>query len=74
MQYVDEYPGIFIMANIDTNDDLVYTIDDDGHLFAGFLSSENKVRPMICINGSLAIESGSGTRDNPYILAERSGE
>ncbi len=74
VQYVDEYPGIFIMANIDTNDDLVYTIDDDGHLFAGFLSSENKIRPMICINGSLAIESGSGTRDNPYVLAERSGE
>ncbi len=70
IQYVDDYPDIFIMASLSTADDLVYTIDEEGHLFAGFLSSRHLVRPMICLKGSTPILSGSGTESDPYVFLE----
>lgn len=74
IQYVDDYPGIFVMADVASADDLVYTIDETGHLFAGFLTNESMVRPMICLNGKTAIISGDGSLDDPYVFMEGSAE
>lgn len=74
VQYLDEYPDIYIMADVSSADDLVYKIDDTGHLFAGFLTNESKVRPLICLNGKTAIISGNGTVDDPYVFMEGSAQ
>ena len=43
-------------------------------LFGDLYYNMHKVRPVIKIKGDLIIDSGNGTKDNPYVIGDENVE
>ena len=66
--FISEYENTWLNTYSNTSQKLVYTTSKESSLFADLEKSENYVRPVIALKSDLIIASGTGTKDNPYIL------
>ena len=71
--YLNEYTDYFLGNNSFQSDDLIFTAKED-ILYADLISQEAGLRPMICINKTIKIISGTGTESDPYQLEVISNE
>ena len=66
--YLNGCENCFISGQVTDSSNLIYIIDEEDYLFGSYLSTYNLVRPMICINGQLALAKGAGTESMPFEL------
>lgn len=48
------------------NDDLIYSISEQGSLFASSIESEFYIKPVIAISKTTTLLEGDGTKENPF--------
>lgn len=65
--FLNEYLDYFLGNNSIQSNDLIFIASED-ILYANLISDEAAIRPMICMNKSIKIMSGSGTSNDPYQL------
>lgn len=64
-----EYNNYWLMNNVTNNEQLVYKVASHG-LYADLVTSNNKIRPVVCLKQNLTISTGNGTKNNPYLIEE----
>lgn len=65
--FLNEQSNYFLANNSIQSNDLVF-VAKDGILYAELISDEAYLRPMICMNKSIKIISGSGSIEQPFQL------
>ncbi|MBR0136900.1 MAG: hypothetical protein IJM15_00605 [Erysipelotrichaceae bacterium] len=71
MMFLNEYSDIFISNAVYDSERLVNIISEYNWIYADLIASEHCVRPVVCFKGYLAIVSGTGSIDDPFIVEVR---
>lgn len=66
--FISEYEDYFLAARTSTYEGTIYHVTENSKVYADLLSNEYKIRPVISLNPTLVITSGSGTKEEPYII------
>ena len=66
--FITDFNNYWLFNSFDNSSLLQYTVNSNGGFFADQIDNSNYVRPIICVNNSLLINSGNGMKTNPYIL------
>ena len=64
--FITDFEGYFLSTRTITTENTIYQVLENGIIYAGYLTDELKVRPTIYIKADLIIESGKGTKKDPY--------
>ena len=68
MMFLNEYSNIFISNAVYDSERLVNIISEYSWIYADLIASEHCIRPVVCFKGDLAIVSGAGSIDDPFIV------
>lgn len=66
--FITDYKDIWLNTIQDKTKQLIYKIDNDS-IIGDLKSSKNYLRPIIAVKSDLIISSGSGIKEDPYILS-----
>lgn len=66
--FITDYNNYWLFNSFDNSNLLQYTINNNGGFFADQVDNLNYIRPVICINNNLLINTGNGRQQNPYTL------
>ena len=72
--FLGEQKDYFLNTMSASTDKLIYTVSSDLTLYADLLENTHYIRPVICMNGSVKLLSGSGTAEDPYVVETPSTE
>ena len=64
--YLNEKTGVYTMTPYGNTSKTIYVINDINSLYADYVTSTYKVRPVIYVNPELFVISGHGTKSEPY--------
>ncbi len=70
--FTPEYDNVWLNTYSSTKENLIYTTAKNANLFANLGSSDNYIRPIICIKNGMIIASGSGTKTEPFMIGDKS--
>ena len=56
------------MTTVNEDDDMVYSVDQNGKYFSDMIDSEHGIRPAIYITNQIQIVSGTGVLSDPYVI------
>ena len=66
--YSLELPNTWLMTTVNEDDDMVYSVDQNGKYFSDMIDSEHGIRPAIYITNQIQIVSGTGVLSDPYVI------
>lgn len=66
--FVTDTSKYFLATRTKTTDNNIYQVLENGRIYAGDLTDELRLRPTLYLKSDLAINSGSGTKKDPYII------
>ena len=72
--FLDDQNDYYLSTMSASTDKLIYTISSELKLYADLLENKHSIRPVICMNGSVKLLSGSGTAEDPFIVETPSTE
>lgn len=67
--FIDEYSNTVIM-NPYNDEDIIYTIDDNYHLYGDMITKNMGIRPVIALDNTLKIQSGQGSKKAPWEISK----
>lgn len=67
--FIDEYNNTFII-NPYNDEDIIYTINDDYHLYGDIITKGLNIRPVIALDNTLIITKGKGTKKLPLEIGK----
>lgn len=65
--YINDYDNYYLINRNNDYDMTIYKVLDN-KLYADLIQSKAFMRPTLSLNGDVTITSGTGSRDNPYII------
>lgn len=68
--HISDYSNVWLNNEMTSDEKLNYVSTDVGTIYADFSSSENYIRPIICIKKGLIIADGEGTKENPLVVGD----
>ena len=72
--FLNEYGDYWLSNSQNHSQSLFYTLDDNQMFFADLQYNIHSIRPIIKIKGDLIIDSGNGTKNNPYVIGDENVE
>lgn len=66
--YITDYKDYYLSNGIDSNSELEYIVLNEGQLYLEKKDNKKKIIILLNIKNDLAIESGTGTRKDPYVV------
>ncbi len=66
--FVTDVSKYFLSTRTKTTDNNIYQVLENGRIYAGDLTDKLTLRPTLYLKADLAINSGSGTQKDPYII------
>lgn len=67
--FIDEYSNTVIM-NPYNDEDIIYIIDDNYHLYGDMITKNMGIRPVIALDNTLKIQSGQGSKKAPWEISK----
>lgn len=67
--FIDEYSDAVIM-NPYNDEDIIYMVDDNYHLYGNIVTREMGIRPVITLDSNLKIQSGEGSKKLPWEISK----
>lgn len=65
--FLNDYVDYYLITPTD-DDTTIYTVSNDGMLYADMIDNKHKIRPSIYLKGNISVDSGSGSKVDPYVL------
>ncbi|HPF82694.1 MAG TPA: DUF6273 domain-containing protein [Bacilli bacterium] len=66
--FVNDVENYFLSTRTITSDGTIYEVLEDGKIYAGSLKDEKRLRPVIHVKPDVTVNSGSGTKEDPYMI------
>lgn len=66
--FLNDFSGYVLITPSGEDDGTIFTVKEDGRLYADLVTEELKVRPAIVLKGDLKITGGVGTVEQPFTL------
>lgn len=67
--YINSFNNTLTMLGItDHMNNILYVIDENNSLYTSKINTQEKIRPVLYLNGSLITLNGEGTQKIPYII------
>lgn len=67
--FIDEYSNTVIM-NPYNDEDIIYIIDNNYHLYGDMVTKEMSIRPVIVLDNTLKIQTGDGSKKLPLEISK----
>lgn len=68
--FIDHFSEYALMTPTNEEDGTIFTVLENGRMYANMVTELLKIRPTIVLKGSLNIQSGTGTSIDPFVLGE----
>ena len=66
--YINDYEDYFLLNRNNDYDATLYSVLNKSRLYADLIYNAKKIRPAMVLDGNVVIESGNGTKENPYLI------
>ena len=64
--FITDYNNFYTLTSSETASNIVYVVNQNNKLYADFITSEYKIRPILSLDASIFVLEGNGTKNNPY--------
>lgn len=66
--FVNDESKYFLSTRTKTTENSIYQVLDNGRIYAGAVTDELRLRPTLYLKPDLTVNSGTGTKSDPYII------
>lgn len=67
--FVEDVPNVFLL-NGSGDEEMIYTITEQGSLYLDEIKVKKQIRPVLNMLPTVAVLSGTGTEQDPYVVGE----
>ena len=68
--YIGNNEEYWLINSYDVNTSLAYKLNPNSTIIADTKTSLNSLKPVLCVKKDINVESGNGTKNNPYVLGD----
>lgn len=69
--FINDYALNFTLNGLNDNmNNTIFVVNEDNKIFGDNITSKYKIRPLLYLDSNLNIISGSGTKDNQYVVGK----
>ena len=68
--FITDVSKYFLSTRTITSDNSIYEVLEEGRIYAGELTDELGLRVTLYLKPDIAILSGKGTSENPYVIEQ----
>lgn len=68
--FLADFSDYALLTPTSEDEGTIFTVKEDGRLYADLVTTNLKVRPAVVLNGDLNIVNGSGTEGDPFVVGD----